>query len=78
MAMSLVTVATLRQTTLHVRAGIVVCGIIACNMARVKNVVFSDVNCGMLFCASNGQYQWTASADIVLVTVYPAHGVECL
>ena len=47
MAMPLVTVATLRQTTLHVTAGIVVCGIIACNMARVKTLssVMLTVGC---------------------------------
>ena len=36
----------------------------------------SDVNCGMLFCNSNGQYQRTANVGVTIVTVRVSGG-EC-
>ena len=75
MVMSLATVATHRQTTLHVTAGRVVWCI---RIIKRENFAFmySDVNCGMLFCASNGQYQQTASVGVQIVTVRPSFRVE--
>ena len=77
MAMSLVTVATHRQTTSHVTAGRVVWCV---RIIKREDFTFtcSDVNCGMLFCATNGQYQRTASVGVTIVTVRPSFRVECL
>ena len=38
----------------------------------------SDVQCGMLFCQSSGQYQRTASVSVTIATVPVTRTLSCL